>query len=231
MKKGIFAICMAAVMLTGCGSAATSSSDDSTADKPATTAAAEQEAEATAAAATSQEDEELEYSDWYGIDMPIPSGMEISNLAYRQYVECWEGGEPSDMVFYSFDQVYSESEYLDESQGHTLEELPELEALEDRIIEKFNAVCQCAGRITVDSSSKETFMGHEVLCVNGTAVPTFDDPIHIKIYYGYLDNSAKEDYKHIPSCWYAFTQSNDAEALEMMEKAADLPLTKAKLHE
>ena len=226
MKKGIFAICMAAVMLTGCGSAA-GSSESSKNDVPATTAAAQQETEA----ATSQEDEELEYSDWYGIDMPIPSGMIISDLARRQYVECWEGGEPSDMVFFSFDQLYSESEYLDESQGHTLEELPELGTLEDRIIEKFNAVCQCAGRITVDSSSKETFLGHEVLCVNGTAVPTLDEPIHIKIYYGYLDNSAKEGYKHIPSCWYAFTQSNDAEALEMMEKAADLPLTKAKLHE
>ncbi|MBO7473994.1 MAG: hypothetical protein J6Y71_04310 [Ruminococcus sp.] len=232
MKKGIFAICMAAVMLTGCGSTA-GSSESSKNDAPATTAAAQQETEAETEAATSQEDEEVEYYDWYGIDMPIPSGMEISNLARRQHVlnECWEGGEPSDMVFYSFDQVYSESEYLDESQGHTLEELPELKALGDRLVTKFNAVCQCAGRVTVDSSSKETFMGHEVLCVNGTVVPTVDDPIHIKIYYGYLDNAAEEGYKHIPSCWYAFTQSNDAEALEMMENAADLPLTKAKLHE
>ena len=45
MKKGIFAICMAAVMLTGCGSAA-GSSESSKNDALATTAAAQQETEA-----------------------------------------------------------------------------------------------------------------------------------------------------------------------------------------
>lgn len=226
MKKSVSVLLMTALLLTGCGNAA------GTAESSAPAAnAVSADAKSGKEDSSEAEVKETQFENWYGIDMPIPGEMEESVLAKKQYVECWEGGAQSDLVFYSFDQVYNQSEYLDESQGHTVEELPELEALEDRIIEKFNAVCQCAGRITVDSTAKETFMGHEVLCVNGTAVPSLDDPIHIKIYYGYLDNTAKEGYKHIPSCWYAFTQSNSKEALDLMNKAADLPLTEAKLHE
>ena len=226
MKKSVSLLLMTVLLLTGCRNAA------GTAESSAPAAnAVSADAKSGKEDSSEAEVKATQFENWYGIDMPIPGEMTESVLAKKQYVECWEGGAQSDLVFYSFDQVYNQSEYLDESQGHTVEELPELEALEDRIIEKFNAVCQCAGRITVDSTAKETFMGHEVLCVNGTAVPSLNDPIHIKIYYGYLDNTAKEGYKHIPSCWYAFTQSNSKEALDLMNKAADLPLTEAKLHE
>lgn len=87
-------------------------------------------------------------------------------------------------------------------------------------------------KVAVDSSTEVEFLGFPALCRKGTFNCYGDITIYYKAYYAYLDFPNFEDEgKHVPSFWLAYTTSNDIDALYLMEKAADLPLTKAKLHE
>lgn len=239
MKKCIFAVAMAAVMLTGCGSAATSTTDGSTADKHATKASEEQKAESKQEENTHETEasaslEVQEYHDWHGIDMPFPQGWEVDDIIDRTGMICLTGGSESDPVYYGMAFDFDEK-FQDESQGHTLDELPEKLLFNMDIF--LYRKCQHDTnheyyKVAVDSSTKEEFLGFPALCRTGTFNTYGDVTIYYKAYYAYLDFPEMGDGgKHVPSFWFAYTTSDDKDALALMNQAADLPMTKAKLHD
>ncbi|MBR3422516.1 MAG: hypothetical protein IKG98_10725 [Ruminococcus sp.] len=238
MKKGIFAICMAAVMLTGCGSTA-GSSESSKNDALATTAAAQQETEAKQEENTQETESSVslevgEYHNWNGIDMPFPKGWEVDDIIDRTGMICLTGGSESAPVYYGMDFDFDEK-LQDVSQGHTLDELPEelLFTMQPFMHRKCKQDTNGDfSKVAVDSSTEVEFLGFPALCRTGTFNCYGDITIYYKAYYAYLDfPDFGDEGKHVPSFWLAYTTSNDIDALYLMEKAADLPLTKAKLHE
>ena len=107
MKKSIFLICMAAVILTGCGSnsGGTSKAEESGSKSDTVTTEASQEEKEDKTEAVSQESaesEEIEYRDFIGIDMPIPAGMEEHVRSRKKNLRCLFGGSDEEPVYYAF---------------------------------------------------------------------------------------------------------------------------------
>ena len=221
MKKSVSVFVMATLLLTGCGNAAGTAESSA----PASDAVKQSDDSKESKASSKQE-----FHDWWGIEMPIPQGMELSQQTLKSDLYCWIGGSESDPVYYAMNFSYDD-EYLDESKGHTLEDLPE--ALLWVTDDFLNRMCDSNtnkdfSKVAVDSSTEEQFLGFPALCQTGTFTTYEDAKIHYKAYYAYLDYP-KNNSKHVPSVWFAFTQSDDKDALKLMNEAADAPLTQARL--
>ena len=155
---------MAAVMLTGCVNATTSTTDNSKADKQATEVSEEQKSESIQEENTHETEASAslkvqEYHDWQGIDMPFPQGWEVDDIINRTGMICLTGSTESDPVYYGIEFTY-DSNYQDQSNGHTLEELPEY-LLFDMDYFMYRR-CKSStnhdfSRVTVDSSTEAHF--------------------------------------------------------------------------
>ena len=100
MKKHVSAICLAALLLTGCGSTATTA--ESSAPAAETSSAAKEEPapekEESAPKADSAEEsaeQEVEYYEWQGIEMPISAGWKMDSPAALKSYTLWTGGTDS----------------------------------------------------------------------------------------------------------------------------------------
>lgn len=109
MKKRMFSICMAAMMLTGCGSAAsTSESKNETADSRLSSASqAEMKNDEQPAEPDAHPDEELDYTEMEGIDIPQPVRMKNGALGESFFFashsfDHYHYDDVDDVVFYSF---------------------------------------------------------------------------------------------------------------------------------
>lgn len=238
MKKSLFAICMAAIMLTGCGNAATSGeSTANTSSKADTASSAVSDDESKDDVTDSQGDDT--FYDLYGIDFPVPGEMSEFMKASGRNLRCWcttyepNDYHPLDYTYYALD-VYIDDEYQDVSKGHTLEELPDLmlTSIDDQLYTALESSTNGkAERKTVESQTEEEFMGVPALCEKGTITTYEDLKVNYIVHYAYIDNFTSSGREHCPTFWLAFTASDDKDAIDLMNKAADLPLTKAKLHE
>lgn len=234
MKKSLFAICMAAIMLTGCGNTAGTAENSTPAVNSSDAVDSEESVESEQDTESQQAEQSSEQSfyDWWGIDMPVPAGMEEVEAALKKDLQCWTNDAGDNTVYYAMDFSYDD-EYLDESKGHTLDELPEVMLWQ---VDEY-LLLMCGGstgekisRMTVDSKTETEFLGAPVLCEKGTFTLNNDHKANYVIYYSY-QYFPRSDRKHVPSFWIAFTESDDKEALELMERAAEAPLKEAKLHE
>lgn len=231
MKKSLFAICIAAIMLTGCGNAATSG--ESTADtssKAETASSAVSDDESKDEESDSQGDET--FCDLDGIDFPIPSGMEKVSKAEGKGKRTWSGNANDATVYYAID-VRINDEYQNEENGYTVADLPNimLSRIDDHLYLTLGSNTDGdAERKTVESQTEEEFMGVPALCEKGFITTYEDVKVNYIAHYAYLDFSEGNEM-HTPTCWFVFTTSDDKDAIDLMNKAADLPLTKAKLHE
>lgn len=232
MKKTFSVLFLSALLLTGCGNAA------GTAESGAP-AAAVSSADSSKKESAGKEEEKsegvldaevTEYINWNGYDMPIPPGMEIFDKARRLGLKgCWNKNT-EDTVFYTLLQEYQAPE-SDKPDGYTLDDLPEvlLNKTHSMLSDMINGINRDFSRITIDSKSEAKLWDFPLLRAEGTMHSISDDNIKFIAYYGFLDNG-QNDRKHVPSCWIAYTCSDSKEALEQMKKAAELPLTEARLH-
>lgn len=225
---------MAAIMLTGCGNTAGTAENSTPAVNSSDAVDSEESVESEQDTESQQAEQSSEQSfyDWWGIDMPVPAGMEEVEAALKKDLQCWTNDAGDNTVYYAMDFSYDD-EYLDESKGHTLDELPEVMLWQ---VDEY-LLLMCGGstgekisRMTVDSKTETEFLGAPVLCEKGTFTLNNDHKANYVIYYSY-QYFPRSDRKHVPSFWIAFTESDDKEALELMERAAEAPLKEAKLHE
>jgi len=227
MKKFVSVFVLATVLLTGCGNAAGTAVGTAESSAPASETAKQSEDPKEDKASSEQE-----FHDWWGIEMPVPQGMELFERLLKSDMYCWIGGTESDPVYYAMEFSY-EDEYLDESKGHTLADLPEalLWVTDDFLYRMCDSnTNKDFSKVAVDSSTEEQFLGFPALCQTGTFTTYEDAKIHYKAYYAYLDYP-RNNRKHVPSVWFAFTQSDDKDALKLMNEAADAPLPQARLRE
>ena len=235
MKKHVSAICLAALLLTGCGSTATTA--ESSAPAAETSSAAKEESapekEESAPKADSAEEsaeQEVEYYKWQGIEMPIPAGMEIDNVAKNKSYMLWTGGTESDPVYYGFSSDYFSPD-ITRTDDDALEKSADV--LYDSI-NQFISVYYYSKTATnqkaLASSEKTTFLDYPALREEGTITTEDNVKLNYVAYYFVLDYT-DGGYPDLPSFWIAFTPSDDPEALKTMKKTADAPLTLASLYQ
>ena len=244
MNKKVFAFCMAALLLTGCGSTAPAAENsvkptaDSLSEAPT---AEQQETEDESSGASLHEDEVLEYYENIGgmnIDIPYPARLEFvplpddhlyttNKISRRDY----EGSDTAVLYCIAFDK---EEYYSDENvkfQGMEFEEL----------LEKTNLLASyhlpsylneaygdypTLEAFKIEKQEETELLGHKTL--RGIGKVTIDDvedfDVNIIINFSYVSDTEL-------IWWCSFTKSNDQSALDEMQYLADLPITKAKTHE
>ena len=236
MKKHVSAICLAALLLTGCGSTATTA--ESSAPAAETSSAAKEESapekEESAPKADSAEesaDQEQEFFDLDGLEMPIPSELK------RDYVsdEFAFSNVPRDTkvenpVYFLFENAYPEKDEDGNFKTYTAEEIPD--AVWRRLnssITPFYLSGATTTKKTVESASDVTFLDNPAICEKGTLLTVENVSLHYVAYYSALEFPGKLKGVPFPFYWIAFTPSDDPEALDLMNRAAEAPLTLARL--
>jgi len=240
MKKRIFAICMAAVMLTGCGSTAAGTPDAGASGSPGSPAAAGKKDEK-----IDRENEQLDYNNgWTDVELPYPARLKrcpygLTGVLATNTVTDFEGDEydEENTVFYIFEEDFSDE----------TEELPGLDQmLEETFIEDvsdwfyraFDSVADEFSTYTIESKEEKEILGYKALRASGTIQtkngPALDEDsyiVHFTSYYSIFKNAYSDKEEYLPVMWMAFTLSNDEEVLDDMNYIADLALTKAKPYE
>ena len=223
MNKKVFAFCMAALLLTGCGSTAPAAGNSTVADQASQ--AAETKSEKTPEKEEKADSsEEFEYYDWDGIVMPIPAGMEEHVRSRMANLRCWCDGKDEEAVYYAFSSDF----YI---APETLDELPEkiIKTCDNYFYYVFDSdTLGDYSKVTSDETSDEDFIGFPARRIKGTVTLNNGTKLNYIAHYAFLDFSGSGD-KNTPSFWMSFTSSDSKDALDRMEKAAALPLTQAKL--
>lgn len=233
MNKKVFAFCMAALLLTGCGSTAPAAGSSTAAESSSSAAPAKEESAGKEEKSEGAQDEIVtEFMEWRGYDMPIPPGMEIFDKARRLGYQCCWNHDTDNSVFLTFLQEYRAPE-TDKPGGYTLDDLPEVMVKEEsRHLGQMllSSINDDFSRVTIDSKSESQMLDYPLLRAEGTMNSILNDNINYIAYYGFLGDGGT-DKMVIPSCWIAYTCSDSQDALDQMKQAAELPLTYAKLHE
>lgn len=236
MKKILALTCLLALMLTGCGE-----SSQSTAESSAPAAESSSEAPKDTPAEESSEEESSEEEapaeasvfDWEGFDMPIQAGME--KLERERDKDIWAGGTEENPVYFALCTRYNYDVMDSIKNGenkYTLQDVPEQVARQIReAIDCFSS-CYDEAAKTIEKSGETTFMEFPVLFEEGTLTTDASEPVtyHYIAYYSYLTYPVSGS-ANVPSAWIAFTPSDDKDALDLMRKAAEAPLTEATVHQ
>ncbi|SFX01416.1 hypothetical protein [Ruminococcus sp. XPD3002] len=240
MKKGLFAICMAAVMLTGCGNAATSgestvdtSSKADTASSAVSDDESKDEANSETETPTEQAEEELNYSGSisYDVEIPYPARLykhtasscelyatdEVSNPDYNEDTVVYFAVDSS-----SYDVPDTLEDFLEKAFSTDLSS-----NITDII---YSAYSESAIDCVIDSKEEKEVLGYKALRVSGRVSLYNDDrQVNFAAYVSkFKDWDGKEDEAVM---WIAFTISNNEKELNDMNYFVDLSLTKAKLND
>ena len=226
MKKYVAVLALTSLLLTGCGNAA-GTAEGSTPAADASPKAAE-ESNSVEPQKESEATVEPEFYNWSGIDMPIPLGMERPPLASDRSMWLWQGGTDDAPVYFAFGSIY---ETLDKTEDQALEKAADAMWVKlNKQIELFYLSNSDTSKKNVDSTKEVTFFDRSALREEGTIVTEYDEKFNYVAYYAFLDFSESGE-TDLPSLWMAFTPSDDKNAIELMNQAADAPLTDAKLHQ
>lgn len=234
MKKYVSIFVLAALMLTGCGSTAgTAQSSAPAEDASSVTEAASGQDDSVSETESVEEsvDQEQEFFDLDGLEMPIPSELK------RDYVsdEFAFSNVPRDTkvenpVYFLFENVYPEKDEDGNFKTYTAEEIPD--AVWRRLnssITPFYLSGATTTKKTVESASDVTFLDNPAICEKGTLLTVENVSLHYVAYYSALEFPGKLKGVPFPFFWIAFTPSDDPEALDLMNRAAEAPLTQARL--
>ena len=240
MKKHICLICLAALMLTGCGSKA--SQDNTTASGNTAGNSAGADAQNTPADDKKDEtaEEEIVYSDNYDTKFSIPRPASLKKMPNRSDI-IYATKTYLDEEFLSGETLYDENEvvffhnlmfYNNDNVECNLDTL-----LEDHFLDRLStALWNCYdehaedfSRYTIEESTEEDFLGTPARRISGT----------VKV-----GSDSKGDYTDVhfiahlcipetnrPFMTFTCTSSNDKEKLDTMTHIADLIVTKIKKYE
>lgn len=238
MNKKVFAFCMAALLLTGCGSTAPAAENSTPAAESVSQAesAAEKESEK---AENIPEDEEIVY------DTNRKGGVDIPRLKRLYYALTGESGiyvnnmtinpdcvDLDSLVFYEIGGEFSATEFADYwGKPVTTESLFErrIDQMEYRLSRIYgHSIGNDLSKFTFEKEEEEEILGFKAIRSTGTIRIKKDDnaerTIHFIHHLAFINNDMVTD-------WMSFTSSDNQEQLDEMQYLADLPLTKAKLHE
>jgi len=221
MKKGLFAICMAAIVLTGCGNAATSG--ESTAD---TSSKAE-------TASSLHEDEVIKYSEYGGIDMPYPDRMypAFNNDSHFRETHEWNHSTQENVetvVFYDYNGYSGEYSSDDKTsrEEQTFEDYVSFEfsSIENKFYDCYDSYQNDPDNFTIDSKEDIVLLGNNG--TRGTGTYTLNNGRKLNFIYNtvFVGENGRV-------WWMVFTESNEQSELDEMQYLAGLPLNKAKLDE
>lgn len=236
MKKHVSIFVLAALLLTGCGNTAgTADSSTSAADASSSAESASEQADSVAEAEPSEDkaEQDVTYFDWAGIDMPIQPEMhrDKGNSIVRTFHNIPIDTVIENPVYFAMNSIYPEPGDDGEYPTYTPEELPELlEITFHRSINHYYPSDEVFSKKTVESTLKGEFMGEPAVGEKGTVVTSEDTKLNYVVYYAFVDMPGLYLESKVPMLWIAFTPSDDKEALELMERAAEAPLKQAKLH-
>ena len=237
MKKFTLLLILTALLLTGCGNTAgTADSSTSAADASSSAESASEQADSVAEAESSEDEatENTEYTNWNGIDMPIQPEMhrDEGNSIVRTFHNIPIDTVIENPVYFAMNSIYPEPGDDGEYPTYTPEELPELlEITFHRSINHYYPSDEVFSKKTVESTLKGEFMGETAVGEKGTVVTSENTKLNYVVYYVFADMPGLYLESKVPMLWIAFTPSDDKEALELMERAAEAPLKQAKLHE
>lgn len=241
MKKHICIICLAALMLTGCGS--TASQDNTPASDNTAGNSASADAQDTPADDKKDEnaEEEIVYSDVYDIQFSIPRPASLKKMPYTMdtvYVtetlwdEDFVDGKRSydakevvyfqDRLFYNNDNIECNLDSLLED--HFLKDIDVM--LRDYYDKSTN---EDISRYTIDENTEEDFLGTPARRISGTIKAGYDsDGEYIDVHF--VAHLCIPETNR-PFMTFTCTASNDKEKLDTMTHIADLITTKIKKYE
>ncbi len=239
MKKRLFAICMAALMLTGCGS--TAPSGGSSAAGTGTSAASPEktkDAQKTEKQESgAREDEELVYDDTVNtkmkcIDMPRPKRMVNGGLGKVYYAthsfSHRDYHNVDDVVFYRWltedPAVVSKESFKDLSAEELVNMI--ITGMKDYLNDAFGEwLSDDYPPSTIDAEEEKEMLGYKVKRYSGMiSFRGEEKKVHYILNLAFVDNEQV-------LWWISFTRSDAQSELDEMLYLADLPLNKAKFHE
>lgn len=233
MKTKLFALLTAALLLTGCGSAAGDSAQVSSAEQAANV----QQNDASSAA---DNEEELKYSMRDDVDLPRPAYMEPVEHDTGAYATdtVWSANakgidyDPYNIVYYA-DFICELAYAGDGITAWDMDTVMNTEAMNRKIDRLVNAQIiypetpvqhDDNDRISfnIENQADEEIMGYPARRVSGTVVTKedFEHTIHFAAHY-YINEKDKAVLV------LTFTASEQQEMLDEMNRVADLVLTKA----
>lgn len=215
MNKKVFAFCMAALLLTGCGSTAPAAGSS------------------TAEESNSEEDSYVYHSIW-GFDFPVPENMTELPYNYTHPYNCWKNNDENVPVYYSYD--FYTSSYQDPS--YTLEQLPDavLETVESTLYGAYESNTQKysvnpdRSKYVIESKTEAEFLGFPALQERGYLTTYEGIKVNYIFHYAYVDYPKIDEY-HVPTFFFIFTASDDKAALDLMDEYADFAINESKFDE
>ncbi|MBR6107885.1 MAG: membrane lipoprotein lipid attachment site-containing protein [Oscillospiraceae bacterium] len=242
MKKSIFAICIAALMLTGCGNTATSggsTADVSSKADTASSAVSDNESKDDIKKSDAHEDEELIYEETVNsetkyIDVPIPKRMKNGGIGISYYAthgfDHRDYHDVEDVVFY----MWGEDDPSSWSGVESYKELSAEDLINYTIKNTTKKVLNNAygewltddyPADTIDTEEEKEMLGYKVKRYSGNiSFRGEEKKVHYILNYAFVDNEQV-------LWWMSFTRSDAQSELDEMQYLADLPLNKAKFHE
>ncbi|MBO4877089.1 MAG: hypothetical protein J5501_03680 [Ruminococcus sp.] len=239
MKKRICLICLAAVMLTGCGSTAP---QNNTSDNAAGNSAG---ADAQGSPADEKKDEnaeeEIVYRDRTDIHLSIPRPASLKQKPYTNdivYVTetLWDEDFVNGKRVYDKNEVVFFQDLLFYNKDNIECKLDTL--LEDQFLKKIdNALydyyeknaCEDISRYTIDENTEEDLAGTPARRISGTIKTGYDsDGEYLDVHF--IAHLCIPETNH-PFMTFTCTASNNKDKLDTMTHIADMIITKVKKYE
>ena len=236
MKKYASLLILTALLLTGCGSTAgTAETSSSAADTSSSAESSSEQADSVAETESSEDkaEQDATYFNWADIDMPIQPEMhrDKGNSLVRAFHNIPIDTVIENPVYFAMDDLYPEPDDDGNYPTYTPEELPEiLEKNLHHCISLYYSSGVESSKKNVESTLKGEFMGEPAVGEKGTIITSKGTKLNYVAYYAFVDMPGLYLESKVPMLWIAFTPSDDKEALELMERAAEAPLKQAKLH-
>ncbi len=241
MKKHICLICLAALMLTGCGSKA--SQDNTTASGNTAGNSAGADAQNTPADDKKDEtaEEEIVYHDKSSITFSIPRPASLKLEPYTtDTIYATETILDEDIL--NGKTIYDENEvvffqemlfYNNDNVECNLDTLLEdhfLSDIDDTLYENYEKnACEDISRYTIEDNTEEDFLGTPARRISGTIKAGFDaEGEYIDVHF--IAHLCIPETNR-PFMTFTYTASNDKEKLDTMTHIADLIVTKIKKYE
>ena len=134
-------------------------------------------------------------------------------------------------MYFSIDYIYPQANEDGTYPTYTTEELPGArEKLLHRNINSYYMSDTEHSKKTVESALTGIFLGEEATGEKGTIVTADGTKLHYVAYYVFMELPSAYPPSKVPLLWVSFTPSDDKDALNLMERAAEGPLKEAKVH-
>lgn len=228
MKKNMLTICLAALLLTGCGAAESKQESADTSAQQETAAQQETPAESseeTEPAAEESSAEEPEMIDWNGISVPIPAGFTY-DTDYSLF-RVWNGSAGTSAEIHLIaHELFGYSQLEDAVPNYTLADVPDIMDQTLRKAASYYAEADIADTTRTPQKTEDAeYLGEPALRETGTIRTKNADGEHVYSYAAIYSSLQfpyyGADYEALPASIFAFAESEDAAVKQALENVVD----------